>query len=88
MFFWCHGRKRVIFWQDAQNSLNFKANDDELKFDNKGNLGHANDNYSGGLFVLGLCLERSQGALPASQHPANFLDMSLQHQIFFIIQDF
>ncbi len=41
-------------WQSAENSLNLKANDDKAKFDNKGNLGNANDLYSGGL-LFWLC---------------------------------
>ena len=50
------GWRKTHFWQSAEYSLNFKANDDKLDFDNKSNLDNANDNYSGGLFVLGLCL--------------------------------
>ena len=40
-------------WQKPEYSLNFKANDDKLKFDNR-NL-DANENYSGGLLALGEC---------------------------------
>jgi len=57
-FFGDCGWKRVNFWQEPSNSLYLKANDDRLNFDNKADLGNANDNYSGGLFVLGLCLEK------------------------------
>ena len=45
--------KRQKFWQSADYSLNFKANDDKLDFDNTDNLANANDNYSGGLLFLG-----------------------------------
>ena len=38
-------------WQSAENSLNFKANDENLDFDNR-NL-NANDNYSSGFVLLG-----------------------------------
>ena len=48
--------KRQISWQSADYSLNFKANDDKLDFNNTDNLANANDNYSGGLLFLGLCL--------------------------------
>jgi len=48
--------KGQIFWQSADYSLNFKANDDKLDFNNTDNLANANDNYSGGLLFLGLCL--------------------------------
>lgn len=48
---WC-GIKR---WS-ADYSLNFKANDDNADFGNRTNLGNANDNYSGGLVLLGLLL--------------------------------
>ena len=41
-------------WQSADNSFYFKANDDELNCNDNGNLGDANDNYSGGLVLLGL----------------------------------
>ena len=43
----------ALQWQGARGSLYFKANDAELKFDRGGNLGGADDYYSGGLFVLG-----------------------------------
>lgn len=57
--------KRQIFWQSSDHSLNFKANDDKLDFDNTDNRANAYDNYSGGLFFLGLRLSL-QGLLPAS----------------------
>ena len=44
--------------QSVDYSLNFKANDDKLDFDNTDNLANANDNYSGGLLFLGLCLNQ------------------------------
>ena len=43
-------------WQSEQYSLYFNANDDNANFDNRTNLDDANDNYAGGLVVLGLCL--------------------------------
>jgi len=51
-------RKKTKLWQSADYSLNFKANDDKLDFDNTDNLADANDNYSGGLLFLGLCLNQ------------------------------
>jgi len=54
--------KRRISWQSV-NSLNFKANDDKLNFDNTDNLANANDNYSGGLLFLGLCLNEIEASL-------------------------
>ena len=45
-----------IFWQSAEYSLYLNPNDDNLNFDNRANLGNANDNYSGGLLFVGLCL--------------------------------
>ena len=39
-------------------SLNFKANDDNANFDNR-NL-NANDNYSAGVVLLGLCLNKKE----------------------------
>lgn len=47
----------AVNWQSPQYSLYFNANDDNAKFDNRDNLANANDNYSGGLLLLGLCLE-------------------------------
>lgn len=57
--FWWYGWETAIFvewWQSSDNSLYFNANDDNLNFDNRINLDNANDNYAGGLVVLGLCL--------------------------------
>ena len=51
---WPEGREYKL-WQSREHSLYWKANDDKLDFDNKANLGNANDNYSGGLVFLGLC---------------------------------
>lgn len=48
------------FWSSADYSLYFKANDNNLNFNHR-NL-NANDNYSGGLLLLGLCLEKNMGA--------------------------
>jgi hypothetical protein len=48
--------KRQKLWQSAEHSLNFKANDDNLDFDNR-NL-DANDNYSGGVLFLGKFLQK------------------------------
>lgn len=74
--------ERGNFWQSSENSLYFKANDDKANFDNRGNLANANDNYSGGLLFLGLCLNKGaslqEAPLPTAEHPADFLDMSLQ----------
>ncbi len=54
-------------WQAVfEQSLNFKANDAKLKFDNKDNLGNANDNYSGGLLFVGLCLTSKELLLRGS----------------------
>ncbi len=50
-YLWCYWTERSNVWQSAENSLNFKANDENLEFNNR-NL-NANDNYSGGLLVLG-----------------------------------
>lgn len=44
--------------QSATYALNFKADDGNLDFDNR-NL-NANDNYSGGLLLLGKCLHLSR----------------------------
>ena len=55
--------KRQISWQSADYSLNFKANDDKLDFNNTDNLANANDNYSGGLLFLGLCLNAIKTSL-------------------------
>lgn len=38
-------------WQSADQTLNFKSNDDNLDFNDR-NL-DANDNYSGGLLFVG-----------------------------------
>jgi hypothetical protein len=46
-------RERTNYWQSPGHSLYFKANDDRLNFNNRGNLGNANDNYSSGLLFLG-----------------------------------
>lgn len=51
-----NGREKTKSWQSADNSLYFKANDDNLDFNDNGNLGNANDNYSGALLFLGLSL--------------------------------
>ena len=45
-------------WQSAGNSLYFKANDEEFNVNDNGNLDNANDNYSGGLVLLGLSLRK------------------------------
>ena len=74
------------FWQSPKYSLNFKANDDELKFDNR-NL-NANGNYSGSLSVLGLRLCLIERSLPASQLAADLLQFRFQADVFFLIQDF
>ena len=58
--------KRQISWQSADYSLNFKANADRLSFDNTDNLANANDNYSGGLLFLGLCLNEIRTSLQRS----------------------
>lgn len=59
-------RKRTNSWQSPGYSLCFKANDDKLDFDNTDNLTNANDNYSGGLLFLGLCLDkRNRGFVSA-----------------------
>ena len=50
-----------ICWQSAKFSLYCKANDDEFNFDNR-NL-DANDNYSGGVSVLGKCLLKKMSLL-------------------------
>jgi len=47
------GGKRQIFWQSSDYSLNLNANDYKLNFDNR-NL-NANDNYAGGVLLLGQC---------------------------------
>jgi hypothetical protein len=49
--------EKAKFWQSQEYSLNVKANDDNANFDNRTNLGNANDNYSGALFFRGLCLK-------------------------------
>ncbi len=46
-------------WQSSDYSLNFNANDDNANFDNRDNLSNANDNYSGGVLFVGLCLKTS-----------------------------
>jgi len=53
--------KEAKSFQSADNSLYFKANDDNLDANDNGNLGNANDNYSGGLFFFRLSL-RNKGA--------------------------
>jgi len=45
-------------WQSPEYSLNFKANDDNLNFNNTDNLADTNGDYSGGLLLLGLCLRK------------------------------
>lgn len=45
-----------IFWHDAEYSLYLNPNNENLNFDNRANLENANENYSGGLSFLGLCL--------------------------------
>lgn len=52
------GRRKIKSWNSADYSLNFKANDDNANFDNR-NL-NANDNYSAGLVLLGLCLNKKR----------------------------
>ena len=37
-----------------------KANDDKANFDNRANLADADDNYSGGLLFIGLCLNNAR----------------------------
>lgn len=49
-------REKGKIWQSRENSLYFKANDDNANFDNRSNLDNANENYSGGLVFRGLCL--------------------------------
>jgi hypothetical protein len=76
------------FWQEPQNSLYFKANDDKLKFDNKVNLDKAYDYFSGGLLFVRLCLALKlpftggvalgERALPPAKHSADFLDVLLE----------
>lgn len=46
--------ENYTIWQDPECSLYLNPNDDSLDFDNR-NL-DANDNYSGGVFVLRKCL--------------------------------
>lgn len=53
-----NGRGEANSWQSADNSLYFKANDDKLDVNDNGNLDNANDNYSGGLVLLGLSLRK------------------------------
>jgi len=90
-----------IFWQDAEYSLYLNSNDDFLYFDNRANLADANDNYSGGVSFLGLCLLKSrrelaqlsklsyrllnviERSLPATKHPSDLLNLSLQSNVFF-----
>jgi len=55
--------KGQISWQSTDYSLNFKANDDKLDFDNTDNLANANDNYSGSLLFVGLCLDKVKTSL-------------------------
>ena len=47
-------------WQSSNYSLYFKANDDRLNFDDADDLVNANDDYSGGLLFLGLCLNKNK----------------------------
>lgn len=61
LFLQWFGWERTNSWQSAEYSLNFKANDDNLNFDNTDNLANANDNYSGGLLFVGLCLNENKG---------------------------
>ena len=83
-------------WQQPEQTLYLKANDDKAKFDNKDNLGNANDKYSGGLVFSRLFLGTRQPsllegfalgerALPAAEHTADFLNGSLQHKVFFAV---
>jgi len=48
-----YGWEGTNYWQSPDDSLYFKANDDNLNFDNRGNLADANDNYSSGLLFFG-----------------------------------
>ena len=52
--------ERANYWQSADYSLYFKANDENADFDNRGNLANANDNYSAGLVFFGLCLKNKE----------------------------
>jgi|GEM_PF-3195591 len=72
--------EKANFWQSSENSLYFKANDDNANFDNRANLADANDNYSGGLLFIGLCLNKSQEPLykrllcqPPSMRPISWI---------------
>jgi hypothetical protein len=47
-----YGWEKTNYLQSSDYSLYFKANDDKLNFNNKANLGNANDNYSSGLLFL------------------------------------
>lgn len=68
--------------QSAENSLNFKANDDQLEFNNR-NL-KANENYSSGLLFLGKFLllhktgiSRFYAFHPSTKHLSYFLNHAL-----------
>ena len=43
-------------WQSADYSLYLNPKDDNLDFNNRANLGKANDNYAGGLSFFSQCL--------------------------------
>ncbi|OGL84826.1 hypothetical protein A3H10_01955 [Candidatus Uhrbacteria bacterium RIFCSPLOWO2_12_FULL_46_10] len=56
--------------QSAEYSLYLNPNDDNLNFDNRANLADANDNYSGGVSFVGLCLLCScPGVFPEGKTP-------------------
>ncbi|MBU2036831.1 hypothetical protein KJ866_01305 [Patescibacteria group bacterium] len=61
-----YGREKANFWQSPDYSLNFKADDDNLNFDNRSDLGEANGNYSSGLLFLGSAGYSKRGFADAS----------------------
>lgn len=63
-----------IFWQDAEYSLYLNPNDANCDFDNRANLADANDNYSGGVSFLGLCLYDNRRELVLHKLPPRLLN--------------